>query len=68
MDNYNKLFQLKKPIKIPYIMWEDWVLTNQGLIPPKDFINSEILTPSRIHLLYWKSAFYDRGNRIKYKY
>lgn len=68
MINYNKLIHLKKPIEIPYLIWEGWTLTNQGIIPPEDFINSEILTPSKIHLLYWKSAFYDRGKRISYKY
>jgi len=66
--DYNKLFQLKKHIKIPYIMWEGWVLTNQGHVPRDDFINQVILTPGVTQLIYWKSAYYDRGKRLKYRY
>lgn len=59
--NYTKLFQLKKPVPIPYLKWEGWQITQTALISPE----GKEYTPSSIQLLEWKAAFYDRGNRRK---
>ena len=43
---------------------EDWRLTNNGIETEDGFL----LNPSSLRLLQWKSGFYDRGRRIKYKW
>ena len=43
---------------------EDWDLTNKGIITEDGFL----LNPSSLQLLQWKSAYYDRGRRIKFKW
>jgi len=43
---------------------EDWRLTNNGIETEDGFL----LNPASLRLLQWKSGFYDRGRRIKYKW
>ncbi len=57
--DYTKLFHRKKPVPIPYMMFDGWTITPQGFVSP----DGTVYTPGTIQLLEWKSAFYDRGKR-----
>jgi integrase len=59
--NYTKLIQNRKPIALPYLVFEDWIIYTHGLHNPD---NGKTYTPGTISLLKWKSAFYDRGKRV----
>jgi len=43
---------------------EDWILRKNGIETEDGFL----LNPASLRLLQWKSGFYDRGRRIKYKW
>lgn len=59
--NYTRLIQNRKPITLPYLVFENWIIDSKGLHNPD---TGKTYTPSSIRLLEWKSAFYDRGKKI----
>lgn len=59
--NYTKILQENRPLVIPYMQFEGWILSIHGLQSPQGIL----YTPGSIQLLEWKSRFYDRGLRVK---
>ena len=62
--DYKSIIIRKKPLSLPWLMYNDIIFTPTEIITP----SNNIIDPRRLDLLLWKSAFYDRGKMNQYRH